>query len=323
VLTGGYSGELEVSYKSASTVMKHLQGGAYHPILVHILKDDWYVERNGERFSINKDDFSYVIDGAKVTFDFAYIVIHGTPGEDGKLQGYFDMLNLPYSTGNVLNTALTFNKISTKQALDEMGYYTADYIHFRKGEKCDIEGIVKELGLPLFVKPAESGSSLGITKVKKVDDLAKAIDFAFEFHDQVLIEEFVAGREITCGVSRINGSIRVLPITEVITQKEFFDYQAKYEHDQTVEITPAELEEEDYANCQRMTGDIFHDLGCEGIVRVDYILSEVGLMVIEINTVPGLTEKSFIPQQVNAAGLDLKEFFESCITIPAENVRKA
>ncbi|MFT4661048.1 MAG: D-alanine-D-alanine ligase [Patiriisocius sp.] len=315
VLTGGYSGEIEVSLKSASTVMKYLDMGQYNPILVHILRDRWYANLKGNECPIDKNDFSFVSDNEKVEFDFAYIVIHGTPGEDGKIQGYLEMLEIPYSTGNVLNTALTFNKISTKQALDEIGYYTADYVHFRQGELYDSNDILKKLGLPLFVKPAESGSSLGISKVKEMVELPKAIEETFKFHDQCLIEGFVEGREITCGAFIMDGTVKVLPITEVITQKEFFDYKAKYEHDQTVEVTPADLSEKDYKACQEMTGKIYGDLGCEGIVRVDYILSKKGLMIIEINTVPGLTDMSFIPQQVRAAGIDLTKFFESSIKL--------
>jgi len=315
IVTGGYSGELEVSLRSAETVRKYLALGKNKPIMVRIHKERWYAIWENEEYQIDKDDFTFLVNGKKISFDFAFIVIHGTPGEDGKLQGYFDMMDMPYSTGNVLNCALTFNKISTKQALDERGYFTADYVHFRLGESYDKEAIIAKLGLPLFVKPAESGSSLGITKVKRIEDLDEAIKMTFDFHDQCLIERFVPGREITCGVLKINGETRVLPITEVITQKEFFDYKAKYEHDQTQEITPADLDQADYKACQEMTAKVYDDLGSEGIVRIDYILSEKGLMIIEINTIPGLTDMSFIPQQARAAGIDLTELFESCISI--------
>jgi len=315
VVTGGYSGELEISLRSASTVKTHLENGNYTPIMVRVHRERWYASWENEECEIDKNDFSFQSNGEKITFDFAFIVIHGAPGENGKLQGYFDMLGMPYSTGNVLNCALTFNKISTKQALDEKGYYTADYIHFREGEDYDAKEIIAKLGLPLFVKPAESGSSLGITKVKKEEELDDAIQHTFEFHNQCLIENYVPGREITCGVLKMNGEIRVLPITEVITQKEFFDYKAKYEYDQTVEITPADLDEVDYKACQEMTARVYKDLGCEGIIRLDYILSDKGLMVIEINTIPGLTDKSFIPQQAKADGINLTELFESCIRI--------
>ncbi len=314
VLAGGYSGEIEVSMKSAITVFEHLKKGEFNPYLVIITKDRWYVEHDGQEININHTDFSFMLDDEKINFDFAYIIIHGTPGEDGKLQGYFDMLQLPYSTGSVWNTALTFNKISTKQALDEMGYYTANYVHFLKDYEYDKESIINKLGLPLFVKPAESGSSLGISKAKSTEDLENAIHEALKYHHQVLIEEFIPGREITCGVWRNNGNIEALPITEVITQKDFFDYSAKYELDQTVEITPADIPEEDYKKCQEITIEIYRDLDCDGIVRIDYILSEKGLMVIEINTVPGMTSTSFIPQQAEEAKINLTHFFESSIT---------
>lgn len=315
VLTGGYSDEIDVSYRSANTVFENLKKGKYEPILVKILKEGWYAQHNNQWLEIDRNDFSFTTEKGKVKFDFVFVVIHGTPGEDGKLQGYFEMLDIPYSTGNVLNTALTFNKISTKQALDEKGYFTAPYVHYRPQDDIDIDEVIAKLGLPLFVKPAESGSSIGISKVKKKEGLRAAIDYAFKYHDQVLIEGFVAGREITCGCFVNDGVVTALSITEVITQKEFFDYKAKYEHDQTVEVTPANLTSGETELVKDTTRKIYQVLGCRGIVRVDYILSENGLMVIEINTVPGMTDMSFIPQQAKADGLGLTELFEANILL--------
>ena len=301
VVCGGYSGESEVSMKSAAMVMRHIDRDKYTPYKVVIERDRWYLEKeNGELYPIDKNDFSCAQEDGWIQFDLAFIIIHGTPGEDGKLQGYFDMMQIPHTTGSVLNMSLTFNKSATTRFLRTMGYPVANSVILHKAGSLSADEILNQLSLPLFVKPNEGGSSLGISKVKLASELEEALVKAHEASPQVIVEEFIPGREFTCGVFRKDNRIQALHITEIDSEKEFFDYAAKYSYDQTREITPARLPADLYKECQEQSERIYRDLDCEGVVRIDYILNERTFYIIEVNTVPGMTEHSIVPQQAEA-----------------------
>jgi D-alanine-D-alanine ligase len=319
VLFGGYSGESVVSEASAKNVFKAVDQKLFNPILVRVTEKYWQVELNeSEIFEINKSDFSYIDkDNKKQSFDYALIVIHGAPGENGQLQAYFDMLNIPYSTGNTLSTALTFNKFTTNVMLKNAGIACGSTLLLKKGEEIDFEKLQK-LGLPLFIKPCETGSSLGISKVKSFDALEKAILEAFKFDSQVLVEPFVEGRELSCGVYKTSYSISVEPIalppTEIIPQNEFFDYESKYSG-KSQEITPAQISKSELALVQETAVKVFKLFNCHGFIRVDMFLKpDSSIHVIEPNIVPGMTNESLIPQQFRAAGLDISELITELIT---------
>ena len=248
-----------------------------------------------------------------IRFDAAFIAIHGTPGENGLLQGYFDMLRIPYSSCGAFCSALTFNKHACKQYLKENNIVMADAILLRKDEKPDIEGIIERIKLPCFVKPNDSGSSFGVTKVKKREELLPAIEEAKKESSEVLIEAFMKGRELACGVVRTKNKKIILPLTEIISKNEFFDYEAKYTPGKSDEITPAEIDSETGEEIQRLGSLIYDLLACKGIVRVDFILVGKTPYFLEINTVPGMTEESLIPKQVLAAGISFEDFYSMVI----------
>lgn len=304
IICGGYSGEAAVSMKSAEMIYANIDRHRFDPVLIVIERQSWYAITDAGHLPIDKNDFSYRANGKKIIPDLCFIIVHGTPGEDGKLQGYFDMLAMPYTTGGVLNTSLTFNKIFTTRILNKMGYHAASGILLEAPSDLDLNKVESELKLPLFVKPNEGGSSLGVSKVKKIGELEAAVELAFARGSSVLIEEFIPGREVTCGVISTPEGPKALHITEISTKKEFFDYAAKYEYDQTEEITPAELPKHIYTECQRLSEEIYKLFQCKGLARVDYMLRNEVLYVIEINTVPGMTDKSLVPQQAEAMGID-------------------
>jgi D-alanine-D-alanine ligase len=314
IVAGGDSSEYEVSLRSAQGVYGFIDESRYDRYIVTLRNGDWKVQMpDGTRCEVDKNDFSFRAGAKKIKFDYAYITIHGRPGEDGRLQGYFDLLAIPYSSCGVLASALTCNKYMNNRFLKSQGYLVADSIRLVAGRPVDSEALLARLGLPLFVKPNDGGSSFGITKVKDASQLEEAIEKAFAESAEVIAERFVAGREVTCGCYKTRTKQVVLPITEVVTDNEFFDYAAKYDG-QVKKITPARLPAECTARIQRQTLDIYDLIGAHGLIRIDYILPpDQSPVLLEINTTPGMTATSFIPQQVRAAGLEMREVMTELI----------
>ena len=310
IVCGGDSSEHDVSLRSAQGLYSFFDKQRYQVYIVDIKGQDWHVELPGG-FSarIDKNDFSFVEDGKKKVFDYAYITIHGTPGENGLLQGYFDLIGLPYSTSGVLVEAMTFDKFVLNQYLRGYGVSVADSLLIRKGyeELVGDDEIEERIGMPCFVKPAADGSSFGVSKVKNKDQLAPAIRKAMLESPEIMVEAFLDGTEISQGVYKTREKTVVLPATEVVTSNEFFDYDAKY-NGQVQEITPARIPEDVADRVSRITSHIYDILHCNGIIRIDYIISKEGkISMLEVNTTPGMTATSFIPQQVRAAGLSMAD----------------
>ena len=309
VIEGGYSSEKEVSVKSAQTVFDNLDRTKFEPIKVLIDENEWTAYDDLGRYPINKNDFSFTKNGSKYNFDYTFIVIHGTPGEDGKLQGYLDMIGIPYNTSSAAITALTFQKFHCNQFLKNFGINVAEAVLIKGGDQPNLDEIIEKVALPCFVKPTDGGSSFGVTKVKAKKDLLPAINAAFDHGSEVIIEEFIEGRELTNGVYRDNEGIKALPITEIISENEFFDYEAKY-NGQSNEVTPAEISDALTAKIKALTIHIYSTLGMKGIARVDYIIdNNNNPFVIEINSVPGMSKESIVPQMLEVEGIDLGELF--------------
>ena len=307
VIEGGYSSEKAVSVKSAQTVFDNLDRTKFEPIKVLIDENEWTAYDDLGRYPIDKNDFSFTKNGAKFIFDYAYIVIHGTPGEDGKLQGYFDMIGIPYNTSSAAITTLTFQKFHCNQFLKNFGVNVAEAVLIKSGDQPNIDQIIEKVALPCFVKPTDGGSSFGVTKVKAKEDLEQAIKTAFEHGSEVIVETFLNGRELTNGVYRDSESIKVLPVTEIISENEFFDYDAKY-NGKSDEVTPANINDELTTKIKNLTRFIYNTLGMKGIARVDYIVdANETPFVIEINSVPGMSKESIIPQMVKYAKLELNK----------------
>ena len=317
LVTGGFTGESVISLKSAAVVEKNLDLERYGIYKILITKERWYHENaNGQQFLVDKNDFSVLIDGKKVTFDGVFNILHGSPGEDGKLAGYFDMVGLPYTTCDTATSAITMNKGYTKAIVQDIeGLKVAKSLHLLGIQAENKERILKQLQLPLFIKPNNGGSSIGMSKVKSPDELEAALDKAFKEDDQVLVEEFVTGREFSVGAYQVGGKVTVLPSTEIISSKEFFDFEAKYMPGVTEEITPGRMTDEEVQRVNRIVESIYQKLNCKGSVRVDYFLENGtnDFYFIEINTVPGQTETSLISQQDKATGMELKEFYGALI----------
>jgi D-alanine-D-alanine ligase len=314
-VTGGYSSEAQVSYRSAETIVANIDTDKYDQYTIDIRKDGWWhALPDGSEISVDKNDFSISVAGEKVVFDAVLIGIHGTPGEDGKLQGYFEMLGLPYTTCDATVSALTFNKRFTVGVAAFSDISVSRSLHFYKGDQVDAEDIARKLNLPVFVKPANGGSSLGMSKVPDVAGIDAAMEKAFTEDDQVLVEEFIEGREFTVGVCRLKGAITVLPITEVISENYFFDYEAKY-LGKSKEITPADIEESVAEKIRAEARKIYSVFNCRGVVRIDFIYNESAAkpFMLEINTVPGQSAASVIPQQVRAMGWNLRDFYSELI----------
>lgn len=312
IVWGGYSSEKEVSEKSAAGIYSFMDKEKYEVYKVKIDKECWSAEYRNNAYPIDKNDFSFTADGWKITFDFAYITIHGTPGEDGTLQGYFDMLSIPYSNSGVLASALTFNKFICNHFLKSFGIKVAESILLKENSSFNPNEIVSRLGLPVFVKPNAGGSSFATTKVKETSQLEKAVSDAFCESSEVIIERFVSGTEVTCGCYKTRQGIQVLPLTEVVTHNEFFDYAAKYKG-QVEEITPARISDEMTKKIGEETLLIYDLVGAKGIIRADYIISNQTPVLLEVNTTPGMTATSFIPQQVAAANLSLTDILSEII----------
>ena len=310
IVCGGDSSEHDVSLRSAQGLYSFFDKERYNVYIVDIKGQDWHVElHDGTTARIDRNDFSFVEDGKACLFDYAYITIHGTPGENGLLQGYFDLIGLPYSTSGVLVEAMTFDKFVLNQYLRGYGVSVAESLLIRKGyeELVSDEEIERQIGMPCFVKPAADGSSFGVTKVKNVDQLAPAIRMAMMESPEIMVESFLEGSEITQGCYKTRQKSVLLPITEVVTSNEFFDYDAKY-NGQVQEITPARISPEVAERVGKITSHIYDILHCNGIIRIDYIISPEGkINMLEVNTTPGMTATSFIPQQVRAAGLTMAD----------------
>ncbi len=318
IVAGGDSSEHDVSLRSAAGILSFMDTEKYDCHIVEMKGRDWQAHYGDERCPIDRNDFSFTAADGRYTFDFAYITIHGTPGENGILQGYFDLIGLPYSTSDVLVESLTFNKYALNNFLRDLPELrVSDSVLLRKGQMdLSDKAIIARVGLPCFVKPNAGGSSFGITKVKTAEALRPAIAKAMDESDEVMVERIMVGTEITCGCYKRPDGVFVFPITEVVTEDEFFDYDAKYNH-KSQEITPARIAPATAERVTAMTRDIYTLLGCYGIIRIDYILTgEKGcetINLLEINTTPGMTAASFIPQQVRAAGVDIKDVMTDII----------
>lgn len=315
-ITGGYSGEAVISYKSAITIEDNLDYERFSIYKIDITPNGWFfISANGERAEVDKNDFTIKSKGEKICFDAVLVGIHGTPGEDGRLQGYFDLLNIPYTSCDASTSSLTFNKRYTVAVAAFAGIDVARSLHLIRGNIFSSLDILAKLQLPVFVKPNNGGSSIGMSKVNKREELENAIEKAFLEDDQVLVEEFVRGREFTIGVFRKKGEVITLPITEVISMKEFFDYEAKYTAGMSEEITPAIVDVSIAEKVREAARKIYAIFNCKGVVRIDFIYNqEKGTpYMLEINTVPGQSEASIVPQQVKAMGLTLKEFYSTLI----------
>jgi len=314
IMAGGDSSESIISLKSAEQVRHILNKELYQAYTVYVKGDEWVLTSDQYcDMVVNKDDFSFSYQGTKIKFDYALIMIHGTPGENGILQSYFDILNIPYSTSDAFVSALTFNKFACKTYLSHFDIPMASSVLIRKNLDYKIDDIIQKVGLPCFVKPNAGGSSFGISKVKKKEDLKAAIQHAFKEDAEVIIESFIEGIEVSNGILITDNKYYRLPVTEIDTDNEFFDYEAKYTEGKTREITPARLEETMLENIKDKTQKIYQILNCKGVVRVDYIIKEQEAYFLEINTVPGMSGESIIPQQIKHFGIELSDFFEAII----------
>ncbi len=320
-VTGGYSGEAEISYQSAKTIEKNIDPEKFETYKIDITPQGWFYQDKNQKIEIDKNDFSILINGGRICFDAVLIGIHGTPGEDGKLQGYFDLLNLPYTSCDCATSALTFNKRYTVAVASFSGIKVAKSVLLFKNSYQNSDELIKNLKFPVFIKPNNGGSSIGMSKVNSASEgLGLAIEKAFKEDRQILVEEFIQGRELTIGVFQSKGKIIALPITEVISKKDFFDYEAKY-LGASEEITPAKIEEDIAQQIKKEAIKIYQIFNCRGIVRIDFIYNEKEKQpyMLEINTVPGQTDASLVPQQVRAMGWSLMEFYtallEECLGV--------
>jgi len=314
-VTGGYSTEAVISYKSAITIEKNIDTEKYNVYKIDITPKGWFYDPgNGSKTAVDREDFSIPLNGKKIKFDAVLIGIHGTPGEDGKLQGYFDLTGLPYTSCDSATSALTFNKRYTVAVAAFAGINVAKSVHIFKHSPVSPEKLLSQLTLPVFVKPNNGGSSIGMSKVNAAEDLAGALEKAFKEDDQVLVEEFIAGREFTIGVFKSAKGITALPITEVKSKKDFFDYEAKYQG-MSEEITPAQVDEKIAEQIRSTAKKVYELFNCRGVVRIDFIYNEAkqAAYMLEINTVPGQSEASIVPQQVKAMGWTLKDFYSALI----------
>ena len=313
IVAGGDSSEFEISVKSANEV-RNILSYRYIVYIIMIRGTNWYcLDQKGICYNIDKNDFTLVTGELRIKFDAVFIAIHGTPGENGLLQGYFDMMGIPYTSCGAFCSALTFNKQACKLFLKEYNIPMAKAILIRKGEKTDAKSIIDLIGLPCFVKPNDSGSSFGVSKVKTDEELLPAIDTAFKESKEVLIEAFMDGREVACGVVKSKNQAIILPVTEIISKNEFFDYEAKYTPGKSDEVTPADMPAVITNEIQRLSSLIYDLLGCKGIVRVDFIIIGQKPCFLEINTVPGMTEESLVPKAVAAAGIAIEDFYSMIV----------
>ena len=313
IIASGNSSEYEVSMKSGKNIYDEVDETRYNKYLVVLKERDWHVEIGEEKFPVDKNDFSFTRNGEKILFDFAYITIHGVPGENGLLQGYLDMMGVPYGCCNVLASALTFDKHTCNTYLKSYGVNVADSVMLIRGMAYDVNEIINEVGLPCFVKPNAEGSSFGVTKVKEAAQLEDALKKAFALCREVLIETFIDGTELTCGVVKAGDMDITMPIAEVVPKNEFFDFEAKYDPTKSDEIIPARISPELTNRIKTLSSMIYDILRCEGIIRVDYIVREDEIFMLEVNTTPGMTSNSFVPKMVRAMGGTLREVLTKII----------
>lgn len=316
IVCGGDSSEHDVSMRSAAGIESFMDKERYNIYKVELTQAKWEaILPDGERATVDRNDFSFLVAGQRVRPDYCYVTIHGAPGENGLLQGYFSLIGMPHSTCSALVAAMTYDKFVLNNYMRSLGVSVADSLLVRQGHDKEVsdEDIIERIGLPCFVKPASGGSSFGTTKVKAAAELRPAIDLALKEGEHVMVEAFMAGTEITCGCFKTSKGATVLPITEVVPDGEFFDYDAKY-NGQVKEITPARISPRLTERVQTLTSTLYDILGCHGIIRIDYIITEgEKIKLLEINTTPGMTATSFIPQQVRAAGLDMKDVLAEII----------
>lgn len=313
VIAGGDSAEFEISLQTSNHIFSNLDTENYTPFLVILKGTDWNVKIEDRYYPIDRNDFSFCAENKKVKFDFAYIGIHGTPGENGILQGYLNLINIPHSTSDVFSSALSFNKHACNTYLKSLGYTVAKSILLKRGQNYTAKAIEDKLGMPCFVKPNADGSSFGISKVKKGKDLDDAIEKAFKEGKEVIIEEFIDGLEFTCGLVKTKKENLIFPVTEILPKNEFFDYEAKYDPIMAEEITPARISADLTLQLQNLSSEIYDALKCKGIARIDYMVRKDEIFILEANTVPGMTTNSFIPKQVAAMNKDLKDILSMVI----------
>ena len=313
IIAGGNSSEYEVSMKSGKNIYDEVDENRYNKYLVILKGRDWHVEIGEKKYPVDRNDFSFTRDGEKILFDFAYITIHGVPGENGLLQGYLDMMGVPYGCCNVLASALTFDKHTCNTYLKSYGVNVADSVMLIRGMTYDVNEIINEVGLPCFVKPNAEGSSFGVTKVKEAAQLEDALKKAFALCREVLIETFIDGTELTCGVVKAGDMDITMPIAEVVPKNEFFDFEAKYDPTKSDEIIPARISPELTNRIKTLSSMIYDILRCEGIIRVDYIVRDDEIFMLEVNTTPGMTSNSFVPKMVRAMGGTLREVLTKII----------
>ena len=315
IIMGGYSSEAGISLLSGNMVFNHLDKEKYNAYRIHILKDKWvHVDDEDQEHPINMEDFTTTVNGYKIRFDFVFNAIHGHPGEDGTILAYFDLLGLKHSSAPFYQMAVAFNKRDCLSLLKPYGIKSARSVYLNKGDEMSFSSIIDIVGLPCFVKPNRSGSSFGVSKVYKENDLAKALEKAFEEDDEILVEEFLDGIEVSVGVIKYHGEIKVLPITEIVSENDFFDYEAKY-LGQSKEITPARISEIQKNKVSEMAAKIYKSMRLKGLSRADFIFVKDEPHFIELNMVPGLSAESILPKQAREAGISLTELFESCIEI--------
>ncbi len=314
IVAGGDSGEYSISLKSASVVSETLDSEKYESYLIQIKGNDWFYETDGKKFAIDKNNFSINLQGESIHFDVVFCAIHGSPGENGKLPAYFEMLGIPYTSSDSITSALTFNKNYCNRVVDSWDVNVANSMQFFHGDVINLETISEELKLPVFIKPNCGGSSVGMSKVNKVEELGEAIEKAFREDTEVLVEEFVKGRELTCAVIENQEKLIVFPLCEIVSKKEFFDYEAKYEPSLAEEIVPAPVGEDIEIEIKGISSFLYKKLNCKGIVRFDYILSEAGeVFFLEVNTVPGLSRESIAPKMAEEMDVPMSELFSMMI----------
>ena len=315
IIMGGYSSEYKISLKSGNVVYNHLDKTKYNLYKIHLLTEGWfYVDENENRFAIDKNDFSTTVNGKKITFDVVFNAIHGTPGEDGLIQAYLQLLNIPQTSCAYYQSALTFNKRDMLSVLKPYGIKTAISYYLNKGDAILEDQIIQRVGLPCFVKPNKSGSSFGISMVKEADELLVAIEKAYAEDDEIIIESYLKGTEVSVGVIKYKGETLVLPMTEIVSENDFFDYEAKYEG-KSSEITPARISDEEKNKVEDVAKRIYTILKMEGFSRSEFILVDGEPFLLEMNTVPGLTAESILPQQAREAGISLNELFDNAIEL--------
>ena len=312
IIMGGYSSEVEISLKSGEVVFESLDRTKYHPFKIHILKGKWVLVQDGSEFLINKDDFSASINGNKIVFDCVFNAIHGHPGENGAILAYFDLLGIPHTSAPFYQMALTFNKRDTLSVVKAYGIKTAISYYLNQGDEIRIKEIIEKVGLPCFVKPNNAGSSFGISKVYREEELTEAIDKAYKEDAEILIESFLDGMEVSVGVIQYEGTVKVLPMTEIVSENDFFDYEAKY-LGASQEITPARVSEQLRIKIEEIAAKVYQILNMKGFSRSEYILVNGEPHFLEMNTVPGLTRESILPQQAREAGISLTDLFGNAI----------